>query len=419
MNTPKMITPAQLEFLLKAEADYTDAPDTAYSSPFLRLLISADRGNLMRSFSERICGPGEIVFQEGEAGDTMYLVWSGRVAIIKGSFDSPTILACKGAGEFIGEMAVIEHQPRSASVIALDKLRLLGLNREGFEHLLQETPMVGLGIMEMLSSRLRQVNEARSSGALSEKQLSYQLSALRDEKQRLENLQRLRQETTDLIIHDLRNPLSSIAVALKMLSFTLPEEIMQVNQEIIDLALTSTERMRRLVETLLEVSRLEEGEAEFTMSSVDLGKMIKEVVHGVSVIDRKGVDLLVDVPLDLPLVTADRDKIERVLTNLMDNALKYAPENGRITWRAERQGEMVQASITDNGPGVPQEERERIFRRFAQAASERPRRRGFGLGLAYCRLTVEHHGGSIWVEEGDEHIGSRFVFTLPVSQDVS
>jgi len=412
-----MVTPAQLEFLLEAEAEHAEAPDTAYSSPFLRLLMSADRGNLSRSFTGRVCEPGEIVFKEGERGDTMYLIWSGRVVIVKSNFDSPTILAYKGAGEFVGEMAVIEHQPRSASVIALDKLRLLGLNREMFERLVRETPSVGLGIMGMLSSRLREVNEARSTGELSERRLSRQLSVLQDEKQRLENLQRLRQETTELIIHDLRNPLSSIAVALKMLSFTLPEEIMQVNHEIMEVALTSTERMRRLVETLLEVSRIDEGEAEFLMSDVDLGKMIKELVHGVSVIDRKGIMLQADVPADLPIVRVDRDKIERVLTNLMDNALKYAPDNGRITWRAERQGEMIQASITDNGPGVPEAERERIFRRFAQAESERPRRRGFGLGLAYCQLTVEHHGGRIWVEDGDDHAGSRFVFTLPVCQD--
>jgi len=130
---PWLITPAQLDYLLAAKADYTDVPDTAYSSPFLRLLISADRGHLTQSFTERTCRPGEVVFQEGEEGDTMYMVRSGQVAIFKGSFDAPVILAYKGAGEIIGEMAIIEHQPRSASVVALEELSLLGLDRLNLE----------------------------------------------------------------------------------------------------------------------------------------------------------------------------------------------------------------------------------------------------------------------------------------------
>jgi signal transduction histidine kinase len=312
-------------------------------------------------------------------------------------------------------MAIIERQPRSASVVALEELSLLGLDRLNLEKLMKETPSVGLGIMEMLSARLRQSSEALTTGGLSEQRLSRQVSVLQDEKQRLEELQRLRQETTELIIHDLRNPLSNIVVTFKLLSLMLPEEVLQANREIIEVAQTSAERMQRLVETLLEVSRLDAGEAEFVINPVDLGAMIRDVVHGVSVIDRKGIDLGVEIPADLPRAQADRDKIERVLTNLMDNALKFTPENGRIVWKAEKQGEMMRVSITDSGPGVPPEDRERIFGRFSQAAGEKPRRRGFGLGLAYCRLTMEHHGGRIWVEDGEGGKGSRFVFTLPLS----
>ena len=413
--SPRLITPDQLDYLLAAKVNYTEAPDTTYSSPFLRLLISADRGHLTQSFTERICKAGEVVFQEGEEGDTMYMVRSGQVAIFKGSYNAPVILAYKGAGEIIGEMAIIERQPRSASVVALEELSLLGLDRLNLEKLLKETPSVGLGIMEMLSARLRQSSEALTTGELSEQRLSRQVSVLQDEKQRLEELQRLRQETTELIIHDLRNPLSNIVVTFKLLSLMLPEEVLQANREIIEVAQTSAERMQRLVETLLEVSRLDAGEAEFVINPVDLGAMIRDVVHGVSVIDRKGIDLGVEIPADLPRAQADRDKIERVLTNLMDNALKFTPENGRIVWKAEKQGEMMRVSITDSGPGVPPEDRERIFGRFSQAAGEKPRRRGFGLGLAYCRLTMEHHGGRIWVEDGEGGKGSRFVFTLPLS----
>jgi signal transduction histidine kinase len=411
----QVVTKSQLEHLLDAETSYAYTPGTTYDSPFLHLLVSADRGHLIQSFVERQCIPGEVVCMEGEEGDTMYIIRSGRVAIVKGDLDSPTILDYQGAGHIIGEMAILENQPRSATVVALDDLRLLGLNRQKFEELVQETPSVSLVFMEMLSSRLRRADEARGSGELSEKRLSREVTALQSEKQRLEEAQRLRQETSELIIHDLRNPLSTIAVSIRMLSFVLPEEILRANQEILEIARASCERLQRLVDSLLEVSRIESGEAQFVMSEVNLSKMIEEVVQRAAILARKDTDLEAVIAPGFPTIVADRDKIERVLTNLMDNALKYVPENGRVVFAAQKQDDSIQISITDNGPGIPPEERERIFERFAQGTGEKFRRRGFGLGLTYCRLVIEGHGGRIWVEPGENGSGSRFVFTLPIS----
>jgi len=413
--TTRLVSESQLGNLLAAEANYTSTPGTTYNSPFLHLLVSADRGHLIESFVERECVSGEVVCMEGEEGDTMYIIRSGRVAIVKGDLDSPTILDYQGAGHIIGEMAILENQPRSATVVALDELRLLGLNRQKFEELVQETPSVSLVFMEMLSSRLRRADEARGTGDLSEKRLSRQVSALQGEKQRLEEVQRLRQETTELIIHDLRNPLSTIAVSLRMLSFVLPEETLRANHEILEIAQASYERLQRLVDSLLEVSRMESGEAQFIMSEVSLSKMIEDIVRRPAILARKGTTLEAVVPPDLPMIHADRDKIERVLTNLMDNALKYAPDDGHIVYMAENLGDTVQVSISDNGPGIPLDEREHIFERFAQGTGEKFRRRGFGLGLTYCRLAIEGHGGRIWVEPGEGGIGSRFIFTLPIT----
>lgn len=414
--THRMVTKPQLEFLIDAEANFPVERDTPYNSPFLRLLVSADSGRLSKSFIQKRCEIGEIVFQEGEPGDTMYMVWSGRVAMVKGDLDSPAILAYRGAGEIIGEEALLENRPRSASIIALEDVLLIGMNRRSFEHLLQETPEVSLSIMEMLSASLRKSNEARSTQDLSEKRLSSQISALRSEKSRLEELFNLRQETTELIIHDLRNPLSSIAVSLKMLSLMLPNDILEANHEILRIAQASVNRMQRLVDTLLEVSRMESGETQFVLEEVDVGAMIEDVVKRISVLDKKQVSITTDITPDLPSITADRDIVERVLTNLMDNAFKYTPEYGSIQWIAKKQGEVIQVSISDTGPGVPPKDRERIFERFAQGADDKTKRRGFGLGLAYCRVAVEGHGGKIWVEPGDGNIGSCFIFTMPIQQ---
>jgi signal transduction histidine kinase len=409
-----LATPAQLEYLMLVQKDFPSIPDTPYDSPFLRLLVSADRGQLSQSFIERQCVPGEIVFEEGEPGDTLFLIRSGRVAIFKGSLDSPAVLAYRRAGEIIGEMALLENQPRSATIVALENLRLLGINRQRFEQLLTETPSASRSIMEMLSSSLRRMSQARSTGELSEKRLSQQVSDLQNEKDRLESLQHLRQETTELIIHDLRNPLSTISISLRMLSLVLPEEILQANHEILEIAQVSVDRLQRLVDSLLEVSRMESGETPFSMAPFDLEPMIVDLAHRSAILARQGVQIEVDVPADLPQTIADREKIERVLANLMDNALKYTPEMGQIGLSARQKVNWLEISVSDSGPGIPPEDRQRIFERFSQGAGEKARRRGFGLGLTYCRLAIERHGGRIWIEPGVGELGSRFVFTLPV-----
>jgi signal transduction histidine kinase len=127
------------------------------------------------------------------------------------------------------------------------------------------------------------------------------------------------------------------------------------------------------------------------------------------------VTLQAILPDELPPITVDEEKIERVLANLIGNAIKYTPGEGKITVTAEAQDDHIQVNVTDTGPGISPEDRKRIFERFAQVEGSSSRQ-GFGLGLSFCRLAVEAHGGQIWVESGDDEIGSRFSFTLPLEK---
>jgi signal transduction histidine kinase len=404
-----------LNHLLAAQADHPDTPEVPYTSSFIQLLVSADRDQLSQSISELRFAAGEVIFHEGADGESMFLIWSGRVATVKGDLESPVILAYRTTGEIFGEMALLENQPRSASIIALEDTRLLELSRSRFEQLLSEQPAISRSIMEVLSARLRHMTTVRHTGELSEKRLSKQVSVLESEKQRLEELQRLRQETTELIIHDLRNPLSAIGISLNMLTLVLPEAVLQANHELLEIAQTSAQRLQRLVDSLLEVSRMETGEARFDIRSFNLGPLLHDVIQRNAILARKGVKIDTDIPFDLPVI-ADREKIERVLVNLVDNALKYTPENGHIWVQTGQKADSLWLSISDTGPGVPVEDRERIFERFTQGTGDKLKRRGFGLGLAYCRLAIEGHGGRIWVQDGPNGIGSRFTFTLPLEQ---
>jgi signal transduction histidine kinase len=313
-------------------------------------------------------------------------------------------------------MALLEGQPRSATNVALDNARLLRVERERFQEWVATTPVIGLSIMATLSSRLRAADDMRASVIEDDRQLMQQVSRLRDEKEELLALQRVRQETSDLLVHDLRNPLSIIYGALNMLEMVLPEDSLRDNHDLLDLATSACERMQRLVDSMLDVAKFETGEMALTLSGVNLGPILENAAYQQAIMAQsRGITIEVYVPDDLSLALIDTEKIDRVLINLLDNALKYSPDEGQITVAAQQQGDYIVVSITDAGPGIPPHERERIFERFAQVPGDKPRRRGFGLGLTFCRLAVEAHGGQIWVEAGPEGVGSTFAFTLSLS----
>jgi signal transduction histidine kinase len=414
----QILTSEELERILAVRPATAELFATTPDSYFLDLLASVDRSLLDRLMSERKYERGEIIFKEGDRGDSMYLIRSGRVVVVKGDLKNPTILGYRGPGEIIGEMALLEGQPRSASIIAVERLRMLKISRESFQELLNSEPAIGMSIMASLSARLRAADTVRDADTQVGKHLVKQVSELRSEKQQLLEIQRLREETSNFIIHDLRNPLGIVNGVIHMLEMVLPEEILEDNQKLLDAAKSASGRMQLLVDSLLDVARLEAGRDEFKLTPMTIQTVIEKAIGRVApTLELSDITVTVQVDDAIPpTVMADEEKIDRVLTNLIDNAIKYTPDGGKISVTATREDDHIKIGVNDTGPGIPPEERERIFQRFAQVKGDRPRRRGFGLGLTFCQLAVEGHGGQIWVEEGANGVGSRFVFTLPLSQ---
>ena len=412
-----ILTSDQLKPLLTATPRPDQETDNATGSGLLRLLSTVERDLLSELMVERQFPRGAVIFEEGQRGDSAYLIWSGRVLIVKGELASPTVLGTRGPGEFIGEMALLEGQPRSASVVAIEDVRLLYLGRPELNRLLNASPVIRDSILGMLSARLRASDDARIAGGAVERQLSRRVTQLQTEKAQMQELQRLRQETSDLIVHDLRSPLATIYGALQMLELVLPEETLDENQGLLTVANSACSRMQRLVDSLLDVALLESGEVQLNLLPADLGALVAEVsTRETFALERKKITLQVDVAADLPPAVMDVERIDRVLANLLDNAAKYTPAGGRVMVSASAApaGDQLLVAVTDSGPGIPADQRERIFERFAQVdTGKKGRTRGFGLGLAYCRLAVEAHHGRIWVEPGPGGKGSRFVFTLP------
>jgi PAS domain S-box-containing protein len=238
---------------------------------------------------------------------------------------------------------------------------------------------------------------------------------LRDITERKE-LDALRNDLTAMIYHDLRSPLANIVSALDVLEGMFTPEEVETNASLVGIARFNIDRIRRLIDSLLDINKLESGEAIANRAPFALNLLTDDLVKATQPrAEARHQTLTVSLASDLPLVSIDRDMIRRVLINLVENAIKYTPENGHIAVVAQVEDEFVRVWVQDNGPGIPATERERIFDKFARLKGHRTIQ-GLGIGLAFCRLAVNGHGGRIWVEPAPEQ-GSRFIFTLPISKE--
>ncbi|MBX3059049.1 MAG: cyclic nucleotide-binding domain-containing protein [Anaerolineae bacterium] len=411
------VTDAELQRIRTTEPSDGGVVDMAAANSLVRILTSLDRRLLQELITEQRFGPGDIIFCEGDDGDALYIVWAGRVAVVKGKFSQPDYVFFRLPGEVVGDMALLENKPRWASLIALEPTRLLRIERAGFYQLLQAQPAISLNLLALLSARLRAMHETGRPEIATNRGDLRQLSSLLDENEQLVALNQLRQETSDLIVHDLRSPLGNMYSVLNMLELVLPEGVLAANRELLDIARLAHARMQDLVDSLLDVSRLESGVLELDYEPVCIRQLIDDVIAMARLgLNWRAIQFQATFADDLPLVMADVERLRRVLTNLIDNAIKFTPDNGRIQVDVTLAGPMMEVSVQDSGPGIPPADRQRIFDRFARVQRTGMRRpRGYGLGLAFCRLTVEAHRGQIWVESGEGGVGSRFVFTLPLN----
>jgi PAS domain S-box-containing protein len=225
------------------------------------------------------------------------------------------------------------------------------------------------------------------------------------------NLEHLREDLTFMIYHDLRAPLSNVNYSLEALREILPENTEPSTQSIIDVAARSVGRIQRLTNSLLDIQRLESGQTVTNKAPMSMRELIEdsaEIVLPIAAAKKQGIHT--DLPAGLPKVEADGEMIRRVLINLIENATKYNQRESEIHVGALQEGNQVHVWVQDQGPGIPPEDHQNIFNKYARLSSQS---QGFGLGLAFCRLAVEAHGGKIWVESKPGE-GAKFIFSLPV-----
>jgi PAS domain S-box-containing protein len=308
------------------------------------------------------------------------------------------------------------------SDLSEDFMQILGYSKEELEALLE---LIGSGQVATSSKDTYQVTvtspqrilERLSSPVWGQQdEIIGWMIVLRDVTEEYEIAQ-ARELITETLVHDLRSPMSAVLGALDILDELLPpEQHTDMVDQSLRVAQRSVNRVLKLVETMLDISRMQSGSLEIERSTTNIPSLVESLLKEFIVqANEYGIILRNEIPHDLPVVNLDKEKVTRVIANLVDNALKYTPEGGLVTLLAEHSpsDDEIIFQVRDTGPGIPSDFREKIFDRFAQVPGRRGRKRGSGLGLTFCRLAVEAHGGRIWVESVEGQ-GSSFFFTIPV-----
>ncbi|MFN3653119.1 MAG: ATP-binding protein [Armatimonadota bacterium] len=231
----------------------------------------------------------------------------------------------------------------------------------------------------------------------------------------IESLAKLKDDLTHMIVHDLRTPLTALTGSLQTLDVLGP--LNEDQQEFLKMATSGGEMLLRMINDLLDISKLEDGSMKLEYSDFDPHETLSVALRQVAQLAKdKELDLRMELPHEVPPIRADEEKVRRMLVNLVGNAIKFTPSSGRITISARvlpEEGEVLFA-VTDTGEGIPKDAYERIFQKFGQVENRRGgRKNSSGLGLTFCKMVAEAHGGRIWVES-ELGAGSTFSFTLPL-----
>ncbi|MFH0985503.1 MAG: hybrid sensor histidine kinase/response regulator [Candidatus Omnitrophota bacterium] len=216
------------------------------------------------------------------------------------------------------------------------------------------------------------------------------------------------------VSHELRTPLAIIKQFSGIISDEIPGKLTEDQKQYVEIIRSSTDRLVRLINDLLDISKIESGSVVLKRTLVEMGRMAHNVIFALQPqADQKHIELRADFHEPLPAIYFDSEKIVQVLTNLIGNAIKFTPEHGRVTVAITEKEKEMEFSVADTGPGISPEDMSKVFKRFQQfGRTAGSGAKGTGLGLAISKQLVEMHGGRIWVES-KEGAGSRFIFTLP------
>ena len=287
----------------------------------------------------------------------------------------------------------------SARVMIASTVKGEGVGFEEIMQILDETSQV-LEYSRQLEQKSRELEKASGD--------------LKAANARLTELDRMKDDFLSTVTHELRTPLTSIRSFSEILHDS-PELDLGERQQFLTIIIRESERLTRLINQVLDLSRIESGRMKWVMTDVDLVEVVEHAVASMRhLFEEKQVGLKVFKPEQVPMVHADRDQLIQLVINLLSNAQKFVPSGtGEVAVELTCGRNTLLVSVADNGPGIPYHEQDKIFERFHQVRSGKTGNPlGSGLGLAICRGIVEHLGGRLWVESTPGY-GATFYFSLP------
>jgi hypothetical protein len=284
----------------------------------------------------------------------------------------------------------------SARIMVASVVKEEPLSLEEVMNILDETSQV-IAYSHQLEEKSRELEAATAD--------------LRAANERLQELDRLKDDFISTVTHELRTPLTSIRAFSEIL-YDNPELDLNRRGQFLDIILKENERLTRLINNVLDLSKIESGNMEWVLTEIDLKEAIDEALQATGQLFReKNIHLDLDLAQRVPLIVADRDRIMQVLLNLLSNAIKFC--DSRVGIRLHAGKHMLRVDVSDDGPGIRSENQELIFDKFRQVGDTLTAKpQGTGLGLPICRHIISYFGGKLWVKSKPGQ-GATFSFTLP------
>jgi signal transduction histidine kinase len=238
---------------------------------------------------------------------------------------------------------------------------------------------------------------------------------LKTRNQQLHESERLRTQMIEMLVHDLRNPLTALLGGLDIINLVLGKQMNDDQRHLLDNARRSGHTLLAMIGDMLDVTKMEAGQFLLKRQPLSPEIMLAETIEGFyALAEMESLTLDLEPVMPMPPIYGDKQLLMRVLANLTTNAIKHTPPGGKIVLSARRHYERYAAlSVRDTGEGIPPDQQQRIFDKFAQVEKGSLVHRGTGLGLTFCKMAIESHGGRIWVETAPDQ-GSIFVFTVPL-----
>jgi signal transduction histidine kinase len=246
---------------------------------------------------------------------------------------------------------------------------------------------------------------------LLEQRIEKRTQELRMAYNELKTLDRMKDSLIANVSHELKTPLTISKSAIEM---AMEEESKEERYKLLEIGRDALIRQNKIIEDLVDISKIKREELELYMEALDLGKIIDTSRREMEPLaSKKGIEIKTSLKEDLPKVRVDFDSLRRVFSNLLDNAIKFNREGGEVLIEAREKGNFVEVSVSDTGIDIPEDQLDKIFDKFYQVdSSARRAYGGTGLGLVIVKSIIDAHGGEIWVES-ELGKGSKFTFTLP------